>query len=490
MIIHSIDIKEGNFHRHIDFDDKINLVHSSCNTQGKTTLLRIVLHSLGYSIPGTRKFNIAKCDVKTELSCENLGRILLKRGSNSGTIVTNFNGKETTYVLPSQLVELHKLLFGTQNETLISNLLGAYYIDQEKGWTLLNRGVVIGNIHFNIEELIRSLSERSCSELIEKEMKLSKELGKFQQMRSVSKYQQAIVENGGTLANDEYDDKIEIELEQLSIRQNEVKNELSRIDKTINDNKAVRRYIAEMKLLIRLPSGEQFPVTEESIVGLNDSIDFLIAKRKMLSRDLSDIVRKIDNHKASKSHEEQQMEFWKTENITQLFDRQISTVPLNPVSIDKNIKLLQNKLSQIRKQISDRTKVGNPISKELYDNVLKYANELGIGDSSSIAQTYIFTSNLKELTGAILHKTVFSFRLAYILAIQKALNIRLPIILDSPSGKEIDQSNVQLMVKILERDFADNQIIIASIFDYNFKKRKIIEIQDRLVNQPISSLFN
>ena len=45
--------------------------------------------------------------------------------------------------------------------------------------------------------------------------------------------------------------------------------------------------------------------------------------------------------------------------------------------------------------------------------------------------------DLKELSGAVLRKTAFSFRLAYILAIEDVLNIRLPIILDSPSGKKL-----------------------------------------------------
>ena len=40
---------------------------------------------------------------------------------------------------------------------------------------------------------------------------------------------------------------------------------------------------------------------------------------------------------------------------------------------------------------------------------LKYAIELGIGDDESLASSYLFTSNLKELSGALLHKTVFAF---------------------------------------------------------------------------------
>ena len=113
--------------------------------------------------------------------------------------------------------------------------------------------------------------------------------------------------------------------------------------------------------------------------------------------------------------------------------------------------------------------------------MIKYATELGVRDEESIASSYLFTSNLKELSGAVLHKTVFAFRLAYIIEIEKVLGIKLPIILDSPSGKEVDQENIQLMVNILKRDFADNQIIIASIFKYAFDEMNTIEIINCLV---------
>ena len=113
--------------------------------------------------------------------------------------------------------------------------------------------------------------------------------------------------------------------------------------------------------------------------------------------------------------------------------------------------------------------------------IIKYASELGLGDERSIPSTYLFTSNLKELSGAVLHKTAFAFRLAYISAIEKTLKVKLPIILDSPSGKEVDQENIKLMMDILKRDFADNQIIIASIFEYDFERAKKIEIMECLI---------
>ena len=81
----------------------------------------------------------------------------------------------------------------------------------------------------------------------------------------------------------------------------------------------------------------------------------------------------------------------------------------------------------------------------------------------------------------MLHKFAFIFRLGYILAVENKLNIKLPIILDSPSGKEIDKENIRVMTNILKRDFPNNQIIIASIFEYNFDKVNKIEIKDFLL---------
>ena len=107
--------------------------------------------------------------------------------------------------------------------------------------------------------------------------------------------------------------------------------------------------------------------------------------------------------------------------------------------------------------------------------------ELGIGTDTTIAASYLFTSNLKELSGALLHKTVFAFRLAYILEIERVIGDKLPIILDSPSGKEVDQENIKLMMDILKRDFSDHQIIIASIFEYDFDPLNRVEIKNRLI---------
>ena len=86
----------------------------------------------------------------------------------------------------------------------------------------------------------------------------------------------------------------------------------------------------------------------------------------------------------------------------------------------------------------------------------------------------------------MLHKTVLSFRLAYIIEIVKVLGIKLPILLDSPKGKEVDDSNINKMMHILQRDFPANQIIIASIYHY-VPNEHVITLEGQLLDQLLES---
>ena len=480
MIIKSIRLTEGMSSRFIEFSNETNLVHSQQNSKGKTTLLRFILYAIGYNIPNTKKIHFENCEAEIVIISEKVGEIILCRTSDA-YIVVNVQGERKTYVLPKQQNELHSIIFGTNNADILKNLLGVFYVDQEKGWTLLNRGVVIGKIHFNIEEFIRGLSGRDCAVLLEKEKRLSRELGKYRQMFSVAKYQETIEIDEGSLAVNRYDEIIDSELEQLKIKQKSLKKELKRIDHEIKDNKQFVKYIEDMKLIVKDPNGVEILVTADNIIGFNDSIDYLIAKHKIISAELSSVSNKISGMENKNSFESEQLSFWESEKMIDIFDRRIASINMDVVAVSKEIKELEKNIKAVRKEISDSTKINNAVVNSLYKNVLKYAVELGVGDDESMAASYLFTSNLKELSGALLHKTVFAFRLAYIIEIKNSIDLTLPIILDSPSGKEIDQNNIKLMMNILKRDFSDHQIIIASIFEYDFDKLNVIEIINKLI---------
>lgn len=113
----------------------------------------------------------------------------------------------------------------------------------------------------------------------------------------------------------------------------------------------------------------------------------------------------------------------------------------------------------------------------------KYFKEFDVEKFTDNNENYLFTHDLKSLSGAVLHLTVFSFRLAYIKAIEQATNISLPIVIDSPSGKEVKKENVEKMMNILERDFPHNQVIIASIFQYDIENLRIHTIEKSLMGE-------
>ena len=484
MRILSVHLKEGLFERKIDFNKHVTLIHSNKNSCGKTTLIRFLLYGFGYNIPNTRQIKFNNCDISMKIESEKLGEVILTR-SNSFSIILNSKNEKCTYVLPEQQLILHAKLFGTENVDILNNLLGAFYVDQEKGWTLLNRGLVIGSVHFNVEALVRGLSNRDCSSMIAKVAKLQRELEKYKQMSSVALYRESLEKENGSLVTESYEESSNAELSALLTRKRQLKNELTRIDKTIADNKSFKNYISEMKLLVKLPHGDVFPVREDNIVGLNDAMELLITKRKIVSQKYADTLAQVEILEREQDKEFEQIAFFHSASQIEIFDKKIMQMPINAQIIQKEILRLVKEIKTTQEKISSMTQKNNEIVDRINKNIITYCTELGVGTNETIPMNYLFTSNLKELTGAILHKTIFAFRLAYIIAIEETLNIKLPIILDSPSGKEVDKNNIALMMNILKRDFSENQIIIASIYTYDFADASLIEITNRLIDEIV-----
>lgn len=478
MKIREIFIIEGVFERKIDFINGTNLIYSEDNSCGKTTLIRFILYSLGYQIPNTKNIKFDECSVRCVVELDD-GSILHLYRANAFAITIE-DEENRSFALPEQQDLFQELLFGTNNKDILHNLLGTFYFDQEKGWTLLNRGVVIGSIHFNVDELIRGISGIDCTDLITRERQLSSDLSKYRQMYSIAQYRDSVQKNG--LVTESYEDEVDIELQQLLIEKRNFEREIARVGKSISGNKKFMDFVSEMKLLVTTDDGKQITVTKDNVVGLNDSVDYLIAKKKILMQELSGVLKKIENITSQKKKEQQQMSFFESESLVEVFNRQIVKIPMNQIAIKKAMDALEKERKILREQINRISRSDNTIVVSLYKTVVQYATELGVGNSESLTQKYLFTSNLKELSGAILHKTVFAFKLGYIKEVEKKLGIKLPIILDSPSGKEVDKKNISLMMQILKRDFKENQIIIASIFEYDFDTVKKIEIKGKLIN--------
>ena len=219
---------------------------------------------------------------------------------------------------------------------------------------------------FNIEELIRGLSDCDCSDLLKKEAKLSRELSKYRQMFSIAKYRESVVSESGDLIADDYETETQSILAQLLMRQRTLQDELKRVEKNIADNKRVKTYIGEMKLMVLAPDGETIiPVTENNIVGLSDTLDFLITKRKMIAGELQQVMHRLSSLQKEADAESEQLSFLQSESMIDIFDKKIASVPMNTVAIEREIKRLEKALKAIRQEITTKTKADGTMTMTL-----------------------------------------------------------------------------------------------------------------------------
>ena len=158
---------------------------------------------------------------------------------------------EYGYTLPVDFYDIQTLLTGHKNTDVLDSILGAFYIDQEKGWTLLNRGKAIGSIHFSIDQLILGIADRDASLLIKKIKKIDRELSKYKYMYSVSEYQENINGFVGNISYDSYDETIEKKLMVLKMQRYSLSNSLKQIKMVLRKNKQLLDLVDEMKLMVR-----------------------------------------------------------------------------------------------------------------------------------------------------------------------------------------------------------------------------------------------
>jgi hypothetical protein len=463
-----------------EFRDGVNIIFNIKNSVGKTTLLRFLMYALGYPIPSTRGIRFS--DYETVLTTENANseRLVLTRNKDYIEVFNAKDDRERGYSLPVEQNELHSYIYDISNLEIIENLLGAFYIDQEKGWTLLNRGKAIGSIRFSIEALLRGLSNKTNDELSQRLAVVNRELRKYKHMLDIAAYKAEINKLGETAFDSPADD-IENELELLYSERKPLDDELNRIKNVIRKNTSFKKFISSFKLTVKSKSGEEIPVNEDTLVGYKEISELLVAKQRMATERIAEIDRKIFSLK-----EQQYNDFVLADVKTSIhqFDSDIAKISVDAITTKKIITKLRKEKKFLEESVIKSVKRDNPLIGELHQMISKYAVRLGLDENYVSAKNdYIFTDDLKSLSGAIFHKIVFSFKISYVKLIQQQTNVCLPIILDSPSGREVSEENINEMIAILNEDFSNHQIIIASIYDsYDFSTKNIIKLQDRLLS--------
>ena len=479
MLIENIKFSCGVLCKFYNLNSSNVLIYSKKNSVGKSTLLRGILYGLGFKIPDTKNLKFSKFTIELNVITDSKKKFSIVRQDNIISIIDKDTLEVKSYSLPNELLDAHQVLFEIDNVDILQNILGVMYVDQEKGWTLLNRGIVIGSIRFQIESFIQGLSGVDCTDLYNTLKVKEEQIKKYQSILEIYDYQKNLQNKTPDYFYESKKDLIENDIISLEFEKRPLIEELNRLKKVLNKNKTFKDYIADMKLFVIDSTGVKIPVNESTLDGFSDNYNLVSSKISNIKNKLQKIEYEIWK---LKNCEDGQQKIITTESTIESLDNDIAKLQINDTAINNIISKLRIEKSQINEEIVKKTKSNNLIIGELHNIISSYAKELGLQENYvSPNVDYIFTSDLKSLSGATYHKLVFCFQLAYIKMLRQYKNILVPIILDSPRGKEVDDLNIEEMIALLKRDFSQHQILISSIYKYDLPDLKVITIENKLL---------
>ena len=471
MLIKSLRIQDGLSSREYDFS-ALTVVHSVHNGVGKTTLLRCLLYALGYAVPSMKGLRFDKLEFTLfVVSGDGVQRELIRHGM---LMAVRAEGAEERYSLPYEQHKLHELIFGIAEQSVLDNLLGTYYFDQEKGWTLLNRGKVVGKISFSIENFLRGLSGCPCQKECDELAVVSDDIHKYQQMLSVAVYKEEIFEGLG----DKPTEEVRKDILQLQNECVPLERERARLQGIIAQNNSFEKYIGSMGLRVRGKNDPEIPVTIETIIGFKEIKNLVLAKLEEIDYRLASLRGRIRKAEARFMQAQELFEIH-SEADAKSFDRDLLRIQIDKDAVERMISKLKVRQKRLRTTLQRALMTGSTVVSDLTKLVLFYVQEFGLDKKYGLD---VFTSDLKSLSGAILHRMVFAFRISYIKLIAEKTGCRLPIIIDSPNGREVEKKLVDKMMSILLRDFSDHQIIIATIYNKHYSNQNVITVNNGVIH--------
>ncbi|OAZ73389.1 hypothetical protein SRCM101060_02836 [Lactiplantibacillus plantarum] len=462
MIIKQLKVDNKTF----TFSEISSLIYSSKNSSGKTSLVRLILYSLGYPIPSTKGFDFSKLDLEIKIIVDNKP-ITIDR-QNILIKIHESKKNELVFKLPEEQNEVTAIITNISNPKVSENILGLSYFDQDKGWSLLNRGIVIGKYRFNIEQLIDGLSN-SDIEMIQDD--LSKEKAKRKLYFQIKQLIALQEERNKNIQSIDWSsvDNLQENLRSVNMKFNQKREQIKNFEVIAKDNKKFEELLEKMNITVKI-GRQQAILTTKNIVDYEFNRSVVIAQISRLKSEF----QKINSEKNQLERElNQQLQLIDSDDQIERFSQQISKIKISSKSLDSKLNQNNTEIKRLNKIIERNLKHTHQVQ-DVYTTLKRFASILGVDDCLASGSNFIFTSNLKIYSGAKLHLLVFGFRLALLKIVQEQFGEKYPIIIDSPKSGELDTKNVNKMFKLLDKEFPKNQVIVASIYDYARKWHKKI----------------
>lgn len=514
LLIIDVETKKA---KSIDFKDGVNIITSSDNQVGKSTIMKSLYYSMGAEAFFSERFKLRTKVHILDFSV-NKDTYTLIRYSDIMVIQKNKN-KIIKCSNATQLSETLKEIFGfsilienKQNEFVLAPPVyyyTPYYIDQDNGWTKdiisfdklsqfnKNKRDKIYYFHLGIlnDDYSKCLSEKE---------KLTVRINDFKKKQSEITSLLQYIKSNITSINLTNDFKsIEVQKQELlkkykdysfdlnNIRREileyqeeifKIDNIIANLDSTVKENNNIKQHLKHA-FDIECPYCKQtFEVQAKDILKINYNIEDLQKTKLEMLGMKEKITSKLTNlQNKFLSFEE---ELRKIENETYDVDNTFEEVlkykgiqetlkQLNEQLVKNNSSLIEteDKLKPINKSLTDwnkKIKEADEKYKELLTiNLLKFNTQ----ENTLPKKISIGTGILASGSGQIRVNLARVYSFLEVMEEYNAEGLKFPLVIDSPKGGEQSKSNSELILELItQTNDIENQIILATIdFDSFYK---------------------
>lgn len=481
MRIKSLTVYDNtNMILNVTFEDK-TLIYSQDNSKGKTSLIRFILYGLGFKIASTQ--NLPMKDFVVEEVVDNYENREIKISRKNSEIDIMDDGQHFRYKANQQR-EVFGHIFGPVNSVLCKNILGAFYIDQDVGWSMTNFGSVTKSYNiFDINDFVNSIENIAKVDNINERIKeLDNSIRRYESLLTLSEYKQEISISKEIVPDDEREKNNRKKIELLT-KLERLKKQLDYYDSALKENDLFIKQLTSMQIFVKHGDNEPFVLCEKDVNGFTPNQIMIKTKKYNVLLEIEDTKKELES---VEKELEKTNELFKVEELSSQIISRIQSYDY--ITQSKLIDII-NKLKEEKKNLKKDKQIQKSDNSLVFisNKIIEMSKELGVFDDYIKKTGGPISKKENSLwSGAILNKIVVCYRCAYLAYITNKLNINLPIIIDSPGANEMTETNVNLIIRKVFELLDNNQIIVSSIYPSLIKENlfsKQIIIRDKLFSK-------
>lgn len=435
------------------FKEEETLVFSEKNSKGKTTLIRFLLHALGFKVPSTMRVRMN--GFITHLHFYDSDVVLEREGSTFRVVGKN---NETRCFDLSNEIDQNKAIaevFHLESIKLVENILGCLYIDQDDGWSILSSGTQLQN-KFSLGEIVLGMSGVDSSGIDGRISTKTKEKQRFEAVRNIA---QLAANETRPYDPGEERGKLLSEKARIDMDISNIDRQLRTMESVFARNKNLGDAVDQYRLFIN-HDGKKFLLTSKDIdhfeplqLSVESNIRDLKLKRQALKKELGKIQAELDS----------------TSGL--VLENDEATKAIFAV---KHQAINQETLSVVIDNLGNEIKASQEEKKKMINHACKasdFRREIEyIANRFSIFKDYLDSGkdlinfqNTKGMSGTILHKAAFCYRVAALKVLANN-GFVLPLIVDSPGAAEMKIDEILSLLRIAKEELPRHQFILSSVY--------------------------